>query len=305
MSTDITRPMSLRDIALLLVLAFLWGGSFLFNKIAVAEMPPLVLVFGRVLLAALALAGAILALGQRLPRGATLWTAFFGMGVLNNVIPFSLIVWGQQFVPAGVAAILNASTPFFAVLSAHWLSSDRATPAKMAGVLIGFAGVMVLIGPGVLWHNENIWPLLSFVGAALSYGLSGVYGKRIPRMGATPLQAAFGQLTASSVIMLPMMLLAHGAFWQTSYSPQTLVSLIMLALFCTAIAYMIFFSLLASTGPTNLSLVTMLVPVSAILLGVVVLGETLAARHFFGMVAIMAGLVVIDGRIFKRVRPAL
>lgn len=287
------------DWGLMVALSLLWGGSFLFVKIAVADMPPLVLVLGRVALAALTLATALPMLRQRLPRGLAAWRAFFGMGLLNNVIPFSLIFWGQQFMPAGVGAILNAATPFFAVLAAHGLTSEKATAEKVTGVIIGFAGVVTLIGPGVLWHNENPWPMLAFLGAAASYGLSGIYGRRFQTLQISPMQAAFGQLTASTVMMTPVALLLHGAFWLTPYSMQSWVALILLAVFSTALAYMIFFRILATAGPTNLSLVTMLIPVSAVLLGALVLGEILSARHFLGMGIIAAGLLVIDGRVWR------
>lgn len=295
-------PMGLTDWALLVILSVLWGGSFLFIKIAVADMPPLVLVLGRVGLAALTLAMVIRLSGQKLPRGIPSWRAFFAMGLVNNIIPFSLIFWGQQFVAAGVGAILNASTPFFAVIAAHMLTEEEASIGKIVGVAVGFAGVMTLIGPGVLWHNENPWPMLAFLGAAFSYGFSGVYARRFQSLGITPLQTAFGQLSASTVIMLPLALIVHGAFWSIPYSSNTWLSLVLLAVFSTALAYMIFFRILSSAGPTNLSLVTMLIPVSAVLLGAAVLGEIVQMRHILGMVIVALGLLVIDGRLWRRMR---
>lgn len=302
MPPSFDKPMSMSDWAMLFVLSLLWGGSFLFIKVAVTEMPPLVLVLGRVGLAAAALAFALRLFRQPLPRSAGAWRAFFGMGFLNNVIPFSLIFWGQQYVTAGVGAILNASTPFFAVIAAHLLTSEKATAEKIIGIATGFFGVAMLIGPDVLWHNENPWPMLAFLGAALSYGFSGIFGRRFLAMGISPMQAACGQLSASTAMMLPAVLLLHGAFWQIPYSANTLGSLVLLALFSTALAYMIFFRILANAGPTNLSLVTMLIPVSAVLLGALILNETLLTRHGIGMAVITMGLVIIDGRIFRFIR---
>ena len=237
-----------------------------------------------------------------LPRGQTLWLQFLAMGMLNNVIPFSLIFWGQQFVAAGVGAILNASTPFFAVITAHLLSDDKATPAKLIGVITGFFGVMVMIGPSVFSGSGSVWPYLAFLGAGFSYSLSSLYGRRFKAMGIAPLESAFGQLTASSAVMLPVALIFHGAFWMQPVSAQSLAVLLALAVFSTALAYVIFFQVLGSAGATNVQLVTLLVPVSAIVLGAIVLQERLAPQHFLGMAIIAAGLLMIDGRIFARWR---
>jgi drug/metabolite transporter (DMT)-like permease len=299
--------MNRRDWMLLFTLSLLWGGSFLFIGVAVKEIPPLTLVFGRVALAAAALGLVLAATGAGFPRGRKIWLALAGMGFLNNIIPFSLIFWGQTQIGAGLASILNATTPLFTVLVAHALTDDeKLSPAKLAGVALGVAGVAVLIGPGALAGlDRSILAQLACLGAALSYGFAGIYGRRFKAMGLPPTQTAFGTLAASS----SMMLLVAGAVDQpwamAAPSPIAIAALLALALLSTALAYLIFYRILASAGATNLSLVTFLIPPSAILLGAVVLNERLELRHFLGMLFIAAGLAAIDGKLWRRSDPKI
>jgi drug/metabolite transporter (DMT)-like permease len=306
MTTIRARSMSVGAWGLLLALSVLWGGSFFFSKIALTDLPPFTLVLGRVALAALALGTVLAWRGDSFPRDAALWRAFFGMGLLNNIIPFSLIFWGQTEVASGLAAILNATTPLFTVLVAHWLTVDEpATPPKLTGVALGFAGVVVMIGPGLI-GGLAASPLAeaACLAAALSYAFAGVYGRCFKRLGAAPLTTAFGTLTASTLLMLPIAALSD-RFWALPMpTVQSVAALICLALLSTALAYLIFYQLLASVGATNLLLVTFLIPVSAILLGAVFLGERLALPHFLGMALIGSGLVAIDGRLANRLQRA-
>lgn len=294
----IQKTIAASDWALLGLLSVIWGGSFLFVGVAVKELPPLIIVALRVSLAALALQIVLRVMGLSLPRERQAWATFFGMGILNNVIPFSLIVWGQSHIASGLASILNATTPLFTLIVAHYLTSDeKLTGAKLGGVLVGFIGVAVMIGSAALTSfNTNVLAQLAVLGAALSYGFSGVFGRRFKTLGIQPVVAATGQVTASSCMLLPVSLLVDRPWTLAMPSTATILSLIALALVSTAFAYLIFFRLLARAGATNVGLVTFLIPVSAILFGVLLLGETLEWRHMAGMALISAGLMLIDGR---------
>jgi drug/metabolite transporter (DMT)-like permease len=303
MQASIQKTMTASDWALLAVLSIVWGGSFLFIGVAVRELPPLTIVAIRVLTAALALLLVLRVMGVDLPRTRQAWAAFLGMSILNNVIPFTLIVWGQGHIPSGLASILNATTPLFTVIVAHHLTADEhLTGQKLAGVVVGFIGVAVMIGAAAMvsW-DAAILAQLAVLGAALSYGFSGVFGRRFKTMGIPPLATAAGQVTVSSALLVPVALIVDRPWALGLPSTETILSLAALGLVSTAFAYLIFFRLLARAGATNVGLVTFLIPVSAILLGVLVLGETLAARHFAGMALIGAGLILIDGRMVSAV----
>lgn len=286
---------------MLLALATVWGGSFFFHSIAVRELPVFTVVVLRVSLAAVVLLMIMRLQGERLPRDRRVWIAFFGMGLLNNAIPFSLIVWGQQYITSGIASILNASTPLFTVILAHFLTSDeRMTRGKFVGVLIGFAGVAVMIGLDALRDlGVGIVAQLLCVGGAISYAFAGIYGRRFKDMGITPLSTATGQVIASSFIMLPLVIVLDRPWTMPPPSLTTIGALIGVAAISTALAYVLYFRILATAGATNLLLVTFLIPVSAILLGTAVLGETLLPRHFSGMALISVGLAAIDGRLWR------
>lgn len=303
-AAHVNRQMSLLEWAVLIALSVLWGGSFFFIGVAVKELPTLTIVVGRVLLAALILLFVLKASGASVPTGATVWAAFFGMGFLNNVVPFTLIVWGQGHIASGVASILNATTPLFTVIVAHLLTGDeKLTANRLAGVVIGFFGVVVMIGADVLEAlGIGIAAQLACLGAALSYAFAGVFGRRFRAMGVSPLATALGQVTASSVMLMPVMLLVDWPWHLPMPSVQAVAAVVGLAVFSTALAYVLFFRVLASAGATNIALVTFLIPVSAIVLGILFLGEVLLPRHIAGMTMIGLGLAAIDGRLWKRLR---
>jgi drug/metabolite transporter (DMT)-like permease len=290
--------------SMLVALAALWGGSFFFSKVALGELPPFTVVLGRVALAALALNVVVFVNGLRLPRAATAWGAFLGMALLNNALPFSLIVYGQTQIASGLAAILNATTPLFAVLLAHGLTPDeRLTANRLGGVLLGLAGVVVTIGSDALGGlGLHVLAQLAILAAALSYALAGIYGRRFT--GMPPLVTATGQLTASAAVMLLVALLVDRPWTLALPGVRSLGALAGLALLSTAVAYVLYFRILAAAGATNLLLVTFLIPVSALLLGVSILGEQLDARHVGGMALIGLGLAAIDGRPLRSVRRA-
>lgn len=289
---------------LLIILATVWGGSFFLAKIAVAEVPPLTLVFCRVSLAALTLFLYFKFTGRPIPRGIALWVAFFLMGLINNVIPFSLLFWGQTQIASGLASILNATTPIFTVLVAHLLTVDeRLNRHRLIGVACGFAGVAVMLGGGFFTAGENPpIAMIACLGAALSYAFASVFGRRFAAMNIGPARVAFGQLTASSLIMLPIILILDPPLHPLDWSLTSQLAVISLAIVCTALAYILFFRILATGGATNISLVTLLVPVSAILLGTILLDERLGMNDFIGMALIGLGLLATDGRVFNLFR---
>ncbi|MGQ9368374.1 DMT family transporter [Azospirillum sp. ST 5-10] len=302
----IHRSMGPHDWARLLVLSVLWGGSFLFVGVAVRELPTLTVVVARVALAALALHLAVLAAGRRMTGDPAAWRAFVGMGLLNNAVPFVLIAWGQHHIASGLASILNATTPLFGVVVAHLLTRDETmTGGRLAGVLVGFAGVVVMMGGTALADlgGADVAAQLAVLGAALSYALAGVYGRRFRAMGVSPLETATGQVTASTLMLLPLMLAVDRPWTLSVPSAAAVAALLALALVSTALAYILFFRILATAGATNILLVTFLIPVTAVALGAAVLGEAVAPRQFAGMALIGLGLAAIDGRAWRALRP--
>ncbi len=299
--------MALQDWILLIILSILWGGTFYFTGLAIRELPPFTIVWWRVFLAALTLYAVLQLTGQRLPGCRDALLAFLGMGFLNNVLPFSLIVTGQKEIASGLAAILNATTPLFTVLVAHFLTADeKLGPRKGAGVAIGFLGVVVMIGGSALQQlGAAVLAQILVLCAALSYAFAGVFGRRFKRMGITPMQTAAGQVTASTFLMLPLMLFVDRPWQLPMPSSGAMLAIAAMAVFSTAVAYVIYFRLLARAGATNLLLVTFLIPVTAIILGAWRLGETLLPKHYLGMACILIGLALIDGRaisLFRRSR---
>lgn len=290
---------------LLIGLSILWGASFFFSKIAVAELPPFTLVLGRVGIAALALNLVVIATGHRLPASLKMWGLFLIMGALNNLIPFSLIFWGQTQITSSLASILNATTPLWTVLLAHWLTQDeRLTASRLAGVLLGLVGVVVMIGPDALQGlGLNVLAQLAVLGATVSYAFAGIFGRRFK--GSSAYVTAAGQVTGTTVMMLPIALWVDQPWLLPLPGAQTWGALLGLALLSTALGYMIYFRLLATAGATNVLLVTFLIPVSALLLGMTLLGEHLDLRHLMGMGLIGLGLAAIDGRLFRLLRTRL
>lgn len=304
MPRTVNRTLSAPEWAMLMVLSILWGGSFFFTGVALQALPPLTLVVLRVGLAALILNLVLPLTGSRLPRGPEIWRAFAGMGLLNNVVPFCLIVWGQTQIASGLAAILNATTPLFTVAVAHLATSDeRMTGRRLAGVLVGLAGVAVVIGPAALTGlAANVLAQVAVLAAAFSYALAGVFGRRFKRMGVPPIATAAGQVTASTLLLLPVAILMDRPWTLAVPGLSVWGAVLGIAALSTALAYVLYFRILATAGATNLLLVTFLIPVSAILLGALVLGERLDGRHYLGMALIGCGLAAIDGRPLTLVR---
>ena len=283
---------------LLVILSLFWGGSFFFVEVALRDFKPFTLVFLRISIAALILVGAVYLSGKRLPRSFKTWLGYLLLGLLNNAIPFSLIVWGQTRIESGVASILNATTPIFTVLLAHALTSDeRLTVPKIMGVVLGFIGVYLMIKPE-LTHGFS-WRVLgqaAVLGAAVSYSLAGIFGKLFRNIPAVV--NAAGMLLCAGIIMLPLAILID-APWSVRPSFEALSAVLAIAVISTAAAYLLYFHLLAAAGATNVLLVTFLIPISALLLGVGVLNEAVKSFEYAGMGCIFLGLIIIDGRALK------
>ena len=296
MNVNPSTTMGGREWFMLLTLSVLWGSSFLFFALLAAELPILTVVLGRVGLAALALNLLLFLRGMPVVR-AMPWRAFAVMGLLNNVVPFLLFAFAVTRIPSGLAAILNATTPIFTVLAAHALTRDEKLGGlKMIGVASGFAGVVVLVGPGLLADlgQADVLGQASCLLAALSYAFAGLYGRRF--RGLAPLHVATGQITASTALVLPFALIVD-RFWALPMpSASAWGALAGIALLCTAVAYILYFAILARAGATNLLLVTFLLPASALVLGALVLAEPVTPRALAGMALMGMGLVAIDGR---------
>jgi drug/metabolite transporter (DMT)-like permease len=296
-------PMTPQLWGLLVLLSTIWGASFFFAAIALTGFPPLTIVLGRVAIAAAALALACRAAGIALPRGRAQWMAVAGMGMFNNALPFTLIIVGQTFIPSGLAAVVNAATPVFAVLCLHLMTSDdRLKPNTLGGALTGLAGVAILAGPAAFATGGwgELLGIALCLGACLSYGLSAVWARRLRRAGLVPLAVAAGQCTSSTLMMLPLVLVFDRPWTLPAPPAEAVAALVAFGLFSTGLAYALFYWIMARAGATNAMLVTLLVPVTALVLGTLVLGEQLAARHFLGMAVIGAGLLLIDGRVLRR-----
>jgi drug/metabolite transporter (DMT)-like permease len=299
----IKSRMGLAEWSMLIGLSMLWGGSYFFVEIALLEWSPLLIVGVRVSVAAIVIWTIVFIAGWTIPRSGSAWMAFFVMGLLNNVLPFLLIVWGQKEVASGLAAILNAAAPIFTVIIAGvFLKDERMTAAKLSGAVLGLIGVAILIGPdAVAGLDASLLAQLAILAAALSYAFAGVYARRVLTMNIHPIVVAAGQLLMSSLIMTCLILAFEKPAQLLTSSTTVWAAVGGMAVLSTALAYILYFRLIATAGATNALLVTLLIPITAILLGSIFLGERLHALHFVGMAVVGVGLLVIDGRIWSRI----
>jgi drug/metabolite transporter (DMT)-like permease len=281
---------------LLIILSGLWGGTFVFAKEALPYLPPLTLTLARVLIAAGVLVPIVLVLGHRLPTTLVQWRDFAGMAVLNNIIPFGLIFWGQTMIGSGLTSVVNAATPLMGLLVGRVLLGEVLATNKVAGVALGIGGVATLVGPSALSGDRtSALGILLVLGGALSYGFSGLWGRRFKAV--PPIVTAASQLICSSVLMLPIAGIAD-QFWTLPMPPlPAVVAVIALGVLSTALAYILFFKIMAEAGSNNAMLVTLLIPISAITLGALRFGETLSLNQIIGAAIIAASLLVIDGRL--------
>jgi len=299
----INKEMTSLEWAMLLTLSLLWGGSFFFQAIAVTELPTFTIVACRLGLAALILIAVMGILRLKMPFDRATLSALACMGFINNIVPITLLVWGQSHITSSLVSILNATTPLFAVVAAHFFTSDeKMTPARLFGVIVGLAGVAIVVGADALKSfGVDVVAQLACIGAAMAYAVAGVYGRRFRTMGIAPVATATGQITASSIMILPVALLVDHPWTLPMPSLPVIGALLGVAALSTALAFILYFRILASAGATNILLVTFLIPVSTILLGVLFLHETLLPKHLFGMAMIGLGLAAIDGRPWKAI----
>ena len=293
------KSMDVQDWGLLILLSILWGGAYFFAGVAVRELPPLTVVLVRVSLAAITLLPFFWFTGHHLPKTASDWLPFFGMGLFNNVIPFGLIFAGQTQITVGLSSIINAMTPLFTVLVMAGFQQERLTANRVIGVLLGVLGVAVLRGiDGPVDASQTLGIILC-LGAALSYGFAALWGRKF-LVGVPPMKSATCQLMCSTLIMLVIVSLIDQP-WKLDFPSLNVIgAMVMLAVFGTAVAYIIFFKILVRAGPSNVMLVTLLIPVTALILGSVFLSETIQLKEIAGALTIGAGLVFIDGRLINR-----
>ena len=295
----IRAQMNRGDWTILLVLALIWGGAFFFIGVAVRHVQPLTYVWLRLTIGAAGLWTYLLFRGERISLPRHVWGSILLLALLNNALPFALFGWGQTHIASGLASILNATTPIWGVVVAHFLTRDeRMSPRKIAGVLLGFGGVAVMIGPSLLSSlGAGALAELACVVAGLSYALAAVWARRFKSLGISPFSVTTGQLTAGAAMMLPVSLIVDRP-WAHTFPPLSAwAAIAALGLLCTAFGYVLYFRLIEQAGATNALLVTLLVPPVAILLGGLFLGESLAPQDFAGLALIALGLAAIDGRV--------
>ncbi len=292
--TSRPQPLTTEAWALIVALSLPWGASFFFYKFLVNDFPTLTMVTGRVGLAALALYALVRLKGLRLDIP---WGAFFVMGTLNNVIPFTLIAWGETRIESGLAAILNATTPIFTVLVLHAFRAEALTRTRLVGVVLGFAGVAILVGPDAWAITRDLPAEIACLLASVSYAFTALWSRRLRHVD--PLLAATGQVTASTILLAPLALVFEKPWLLPMPGAAAWLGLLGAALISTALGYIVFFRILVVAGAGNLMLVTFLIPISAMVLGSTFLHEAITASAVAGMLVIAAGLVAIDGRLLS------
>jgi drug/metabolite transporter (DMT)-like permease len=287
--------MTAREWGLLIVLSLLWGGAFFMGSVALKQVTPLGLAFFRISIAALALGVAVRLLGLPFPRRFAEWGAFARLALVGNAIPFTLLYWAQTQITGGLASILNAMTPIFTILLAHIATQDEKIDAsRLLGILTAIVGVATIIGPSAFAHGGQLWPEIAVLAASCCYAVASVYGRQFRAY--PPITTSFAQLLVGAVLVLPFVLVEGAPFRVAMPGAVTLLCILALGIFSTALAFIMYFSILSRAGAANAALVTLLVPVSAILLGALILGDTLVVRQYAGLVLIACGLLIIDGR---------
>jgi len=284
------------NLLLLVVLGTLWGASYLFIKVTVAEVPAFTLVAGRLSVAALAMWGIVRVLKLAMPRSGRMWGAYALLGLVGLAVPYSLITWGEQYIPSGLASLLQATTPLFTVLLAQlWTADERITVGKAIGVLLGFAGVALLMLPDLQSGVRASLPgQLAIVGSSLCYAWTAIYARRWLQ-GQPPLASATGQLTMGAAFALPACLLLDRPS-RLSPSLPALASWAALTLLGTVVAYGIYYTLIARTSATFTTMVTYIIPINGVILGALVLHESLSLTIVGSLVLILVAILLVRGR---------
>lgn len=287
---------------LIAILSILWGGAFFLIEVGLRSYPPMTLVLMRLAIAVPPMMLAMRFMKQSLPREPRIWVFLTVVGALNCALPFALFFWGQQYLDSGYASILNATTPLWGVITAHYLTSDeKATPARVIGVLVGLAGIIVMIGPEAMKGLSNdLLAQIACIVSTIFYSFAAIYGRRLSQTELTPMAVATGQTLTAALLMLPIVMFVDQPW--TLAPPQTGATLaaVTLALFSTALAYALYFRLIDRAGASNAQLVAFLMPILAVILGIAFLGESLNGGQMAGAVLIGIGLVILDGRLFRR-----
>ena len=288
-----TQP-RLADHAMLLFLGLVWGSSFLFVGVAVKSVPPLTLAALRCLIGALALLAAARALGLGLPRGPRAWGSLLAMGLTNSAIPFMLISLGQTRIESGLAAILIATVPIFTLVLAHLFTADKTTPRKAAGTLLGFAGIVLLIGPAALAGvADGVAGQVMIVGSALCFAITQVLVKR--HKSGAPVMNAACSLACSALWTLPLALLLERP-WDAAPTPEGIASLAALGLLCTGVSHLVLFLLIVRTGPSFVTLNNFISPPVGVAWGILLLGENPPWTAYLALAVILAGIAVATSR---------
>ncbi|MEQ1538630.1 MAG: DMT family transporter [Sphingorhabdus sp.] len=286
------------------ILAILWGGAFFLIEVGLRSFPPITLVFIRVGFAVPAMWLAMRIMGQRLPTDMRIWALLTVVGAFNCALPFTLFFWGQQYLDSSYAAILNATTPLWGVITAHFMTSDeKATPSRITGVLVGLSGIIVMVGPDAMKGlSDNLLAQIACLISTVFYSLAAIFGRRLSQTSLTPMAVATGQTMTAALLMVPIMLVVDQPWTMAMPRLDATLAGLALALISTALAYFLYFRLIDWSGASNAQLVAFLMPILAVILGIAFLGEHLNQGQIIGAVLIAFGLVIIDGRLLARFR---
>jgi drug/metabolite transporter (DMT)-like permease len=284
------------------ILSILWGGAFFLIEVGLRSYPPNTLVFMRLALAVPFLWIALRLSGGRLPSDLKSWQLLGVVGLLNCALPFILFFWGQQYLDSGYASILNATTPLWGVVTAHFMTSDeKATPTRIAGVLLGMAGIIVMVGPDAMKGlSGNLLAQIACLVSTLFYSFAAIYGRRLSQTSMTPMVIATGQTATAALFMLPIMLMVDQPWTMAMPRMDATLAGLTLAIFSTAVAYVLYFRLIDRAGASNAQLVAFLMPILAVILGIAFLNESLSGAQVAGAALIGVGLIVLDGRLLAR-----
>jgi drug/metabolite transporter (DMT)-like permease len=282
-----------RGLLLLLALATLWGASYTLIRIGVTTIPPLTLMALRTAIAGAILWGCAIAQNQALPRAPRLWAQFFVQAAFNSVLPFTMVAWAEQRVPAGVAVILNSMTPIFTVVLTWVITRhERITTRRLVGVALGLAGVILAIGRSALdgWNGDLV-PQLAVLVASVCYAIAAIYGHGFREL--SPLLPAAGSMTCGAVLLIPASLV-FDAPWSLHVSTASLLALLALAVFSTALAFVLYFRLIQTLGSLGTTSQAFLRVPIGVAIGVIFLHESLAVTAWLGLLAVMAGVAMLN-----------
>ncbi len=284
------------------ILSILWGGAFFLIEVGLRSYPPITLVFMRLVLAVPPMWISMRLMGECLPTEPRIWSLLAIVGALNCALPFILFFWGQQYLDSGYASILNATTPLWGVITAHFLTSDeKATPARILGVLIGMAGIVVMVGPEAMKGlSNNLLAQIACIISTIFYSFAAIYGRRLSQTELTPMAVATGQTMMAALMMVPIVAVMDQPWTMAAPRVDSTLAGVTLAIFSTALAYTLYFRLIDRSGASNAQLVAFLMPILAVILGIAFLGESLSGGQIAGAGLIAVGLAILDGRLVAR-----